>query len=276
MMPLQGVIKTLKIMLIFPEIDPYIIRFGELGITWYSLSYVSGILLGWYYAIKITSWYDLGISKKNLDDFIVWVIIGVIIGGRLGYVFFYDPIKYFHNPIEILQTYKGGMSFHGGVIGFLISTYLFTRKYAIDFFKLTDVCAVVVPIGIMLGRCANFINGELYGKITSVPWGMVFPYSDGYVRHPSQIYEALTEGLLLLLVLSYFAIQKNYIKLKGIISSLFLILYAIFRFIIEFFREPDINIGYIFDTITLGQILCIIMFIIGVTLFFIFKKHNAN
>lgn len=270
-------------MLKFPEIDPYIISFGELGVTWYSLSYVMGILLGWYYASKIISWYDLGISYKNLEDFIVWVIIGVIIGGRLGYVLFYDPIKYYHNPIEILQTYKGGMSFHGGIIGFVLATYLFTKKYNIDFFRFTDICAIVVPIGIMLGRVANFINGELYGRITSMPWGVVFPYSDGNARHPSQIYESLTEGVLLLLILSYLAIKRNYIKHKGIISSLFLMLYAIFRFIIEFFREPDAKVGYIFKLITLGQILCVMMFLCGIIIFLMlgksnhhYEKYNAN
>ena len=161
-------------MLQFPNIDPVIISVGPLGVTWYSLSYVMGIMLGWYYILNIAEKKQANITKKNIDDFVSWVIIGIIVGGRLGYVLFYDPAKYFSNPIEILKTYEGGMSFHGGISGFTISSFIFCRHYKIYYWNLTDLCAAAAPIGLFFGRIANFINAELYGRVTDVAWGVVF------------------------------------------------------------------------------------------------------
>ena len=252
-------------MLQFPDIDPVILPLGPLAISWYSLSYVAGILLGWRYAIRLVKNNELGISTKNLDDFISWVIIGIIIGGRLGYVLFYNPVKYFSDPVEILKTYEGGMSFHGGIIGYITAAYLFSKKHNIHFFSLTDISAIVCPITLMLGRIANFINAELYGRVTDVPWGVVFPGTT-QPRHPSQLYEAFCEGLLLLIILGFCANKTLALHKRGLISSLFLIFYSTFRIIIEFFREPDIQIGFIAGGFTMGQLLCLPMLAAGVVL----------
>lgn len=252
-------------MLSFPDINPIILPLGPLAISWYSLSYVVGILIGWRYAIRVVKANDLGISPKNLDDFVSWVIIGIIIGGRLGYILFYDPAKYFSHPIEILKTYEGGMSFHGGIIGYITAAYLFSKKNNIHFLSLTDISAIVCPVTLMLGRIANFINAELYGRVTDVPWGVVFP---GTIepRHPSQLYEAFCEGLLLIIILGFCANKTSALLKRGLISSLFLIFYSIFRIIIEFFREPDIQIGFIVGDFTMGQLLCLPMLIVGIIL----------
>ena len=279
----------------FPDINPVILQLGPLAISWYSLSYVSSILIGWYMAVKLVctkgnideSSPRISIPRNNIDDYITWLIIGIVVGGRLGYVLFYDPIKYFSNPIEILKTYEGGMSFHGGILGYIITTYIFCKKYKITYLKLTDLCAILTPIGLFFGRIANFINAELYGKATNMPWGVIFPYSDGIPRHPSQLYESFLEGLVLfciMLVAAYKmgAIRSSKIDTKhnspkpthstlkpykpGALSGLFLIFYAIFRIFVEFFREPDANIGYILDLFTIGQLLCLPMLIIGIYL----------
>ena len=260
-------------MLDFPNIDPVLISLGPLAISWYSLSYVVGILLGWFYALKLIDTGDTKITRKNVDDFITWVIIGVIVGGRLGYVLFYDPVKYLSNPIEILKTYEGGMSFHGGIIGYITATFWFVRRNKISFFALMDLSAASVPIALFLGRIANFINAELYGRATDVPWSFIFPGSDGMARHPSQLYEAALEGALLFCMLLIVAIKYKGLQKRGLLSGLFLLFYGIFRIIVEFFREPDVQIGFLAGAFTMGQVLCLPMIAIGVyIIFYSFRK----
>lgn len=250
-------------MLDFPNIDPVIISFGTLAISWYSLSYVVGILLGWYYIIKLIDRKYTSLSKQQIDDFISWIIIGIIIGGRLGYVLFYDPMRFLATPIDIFKTYEGGMSFHGGLIGLAFAAIIFSRKNNLHFFTLIDPVAAATPIALFLGRIANFINAELYGRVTDVSWSFIFPGSDGKPRHPSQLYEAFSEGFILFFIL-YFVITKySALNRKGLISGLFVSFYAIFRMIIENFREPDAHIGLYADMFTRGQILCVPMLIIG-------------
>lgn len=258
----------------FPDINPVIIAFGPLAITWYSLSYVTGILLGWYYCLKIVRRFNTTITPQNVDDFVAWVIIGIIVGGRLGYVIFYDPVKYFANPVDILKTYMGGMSFHGGVLGFAISSYIYCYKNSINYIRFCDLCAIVAPIGLFLGRLANFINGELYGNPTDVAWAVVFPYTDGQPRHPSQLYEAGLEGVALFLMMVIATYKYNAISKPGRLSGLFLLFYAIFRLFIELFRKPDNQIGYIAGYFTMGQLLSTPMIILGIYL--LLKSRNAN
>ncbi|XVN43208.1 MAG: prolipoprotein diacylglyceryl transferase [Candidatus Rickettsia vulgarisii] len=252
--------------MIFPNINPVAFSIGPFDIHWYALAYVLGIIIGWSYAKKIIEKFSINISKQALESFITWAILGVIIGGRLGYVLLYDPAKYFLDPIQILKTYEGGMSFHGGLIGLIVSSYLFCYKNKISFFLLTDILAIVAPIGLFLGRIANFINGELYGRVTNMPWGIVFPNSDLQARHPSQLYEAFFEGIILFTILFYATFKHKTIKTLGLNSAIFLIFYSIFRIIIEMFREPDFHIGFIFHNVTMGQILSIPMLIFGIYL----------
>lgn len=259
-------------MLEFPNINPIIISFGPLAVSWYSLSYVVGIILGWYYVVKLIEKKYTSLKKQHADDFITWVIIGIIVGGRFGYVIFYDPVKYFSNPIDILKTYEGGMSFHGGILGFIIASVIFTRKNNIKYFTLVDVSAAATPIALFLGRIANFINAELYGRVTDVPWSFIFPGSDGLPRHPSQLYEAALEGFVLFFILYFCIIKYQGLKKSGFISGLFLIFYSGFRLIIENFREPDAHIGFHAEFITRGQLLCIPMLIVG----FIVIKHSCR
>jgi len=250
-------------MIDFPNINPVIFSVGSLAVSWYSLSYIVGILLGWYYANKLILLYPIGISRQHTEDFISWAIIAIIIGGRLGHVLFYDPEKYLSNPIEILKTYEGGMSFHGGIFGVGVAAYLYCKKNQIRFLSFSDVLAIVAPIGLFLGRIANFINAELYGRQTNVPWAVIFPHSDGFPRHPSQLYEALLEGLFLFCIMLYFTYKSKFLQNPGRMSGIFLIFYGSFRVLVEFFREPDVKIGFIFKYFTLGQILCIPMILLG-------------
>lgn len=260
-------------MLQFPDIDPVIISIGPIDIYWYSLAYVAGILIGWYYCDQlIRRNYANDITSKNLDDFISWLVISIIIGGRLGYVLFYDPSRYFSAPLEILKTYKGGMSFHGGMIGVIIACFVFCKKNRLSFFSLIDLLAVATPIALFLGRIANFINGELYGRVTNVPWAIIFPYSDMMPRHPSQLYEAFFEGIVLFLILSYQAICKLSLKHHGLITGYFLSFYSIFRIMVEFIREPDEKLGYFAQYFTMGQLLSIPMLLIGIVFILKVKK----
>ena len=247
----------------FLSIDPIIFSIGPLAVSWYSLSYITGILLGWFYATKIIEKFHTQITKKNLEDFITYAIIGIVVGGRLGYVLLYNPYKYFSNPVEILKTYEGGMSFHGGTVGMIIAAYIFCKRHKLNFLNLTDIIVPVVPIGLFFGRIANFINGELYGRITDSSIGMIFPNSDLMPRHPSQLYEAFFEGLVLFGILAYGVFKRNTLKKQGLNSGLYLMFYSLFRIIIEIFREPDIQIGFIFDSLTMGQFLSMPLLLLG-------------
>ena len=259
------------------NLDPVLFDFGFLAIRWYSLAYIAGILIGWWMGKKIiikkvkntSQQFDL----KEFDDLISYLIISIVIGGRAGYIIFYNFDFYISHPLEIIKIWKGGMSFHGALIGIIIGTYFFSVKRKILFPFLLDVIACVSPIGIFFGRIANFINAELVGKTTNVWWGVVFPAVDMLPRHPSQLYEAFLEGIVLLFILNFFIFKKNY--KTGTCSYLFLIFYGVFRIISEFFREPDFQIGYLFNLFSMGTILSLLMLLIG-TIIFIFQKKNEN
>ena len=247
------------------NLDPVLINFGFIAIRWYSLAYVFGIILGWWLSKKILTHIskkiDLKFDIKDFDDLITYIIISIIIGGRLGFVIFYNLEYYISNPFNIIKIWEGGMSFHGALIGIVFGTYLFSKKKNIHVFILLDILACVSPIGIFFGRIANFINAELIGKVTTVSWSVIFPSTDMLPRHPSQLYEALLEGLLLFLILNLVIFKKKY--KVGSCSCLFLILYGSFRIIAELFREPDSHIGYLFDLFSMGTILSFLMIAAG-------------
>ena len=260
------------------DFSPVLIDFGYIQIRWYSLAYIFGILAGWIYGKKIiknASMID-GQSNyvKNFDDLFGYIVFGVIFGGRIGYVIFYDPIFYFNNLPEIFKLWKGGMSFHGGFLGVLSAAYLFSKFKNLNYKIYFDVLCCVAPIGLFLGRIANFINGELYGIPTDKPWGVIFPNIDDLTRHPSQIYEALLEGITLFIILNFFINRKNIGK--GLISSLFLILYGLFRIISELFREPDTHLGYILGSVSMGTLLSGIMIIFGILFFYKIILNEKN
>ena len=267
--------------MIVHNFDPVLIDFGFLQIRWYSISYILGILLGWAYASKLIrktakDKYSVdNITKTQLDDLIIYLILGIIIGGRLGYIILYNFQYYSQNIIEIFKIWEGGMSFHGGLLGVVISILVFSNKNKLNFFKFSDIVSCVAPIGIFFGRIANFINGELYGKISNLPWAVIFPNGGSVSRHPSQIYEALLEGVLLFILINFLALKKNLLIKTGYISGLFLILYSILRIFSEIFREPDSHIGYIFNYFSLGILLSLLTLIIGFVIIFI-KKNEQN
>ena len=250
--------------------DPVALNLFAIEIRWYSLSYIFGIIFAWIYCKKYL------IKEKKIldlfDDLITYLIIGIILGGRLGYIIFYNLEYYSNNFFEIFMIWKGGMSFHGGLIGVIIATYIFAKLNKINTYLFLDLISMSAPIGIFLGRVANFINSELYGRQTDFIFSVKFLKVDEIQRHPSQIYEAIFEGIILFLLLNY-VFKKYLYKSPGIISALFLIFYSIFRFLIEFTREPDIQIGYIFLNLTLGQILCFIFLLFGLFLFY--KKNES-
>ncbi len=251
--------------------DPVAIEIFSLEIRWYSLAYIVGIVLGWYFAKKY-------FIRKNIhskfDDYITYIIIGLILGGRFGYVFLYNFDFYLNNPLEVFKIWQGGMSFHGGVLGIIIASIIFAKKSDDNVFEYLDVVSLVSPIGIFFGRIANFVNSELYGSITNVPWAVTFVQIDNFPRHPSQLYEALLEGIVLFFLLIYF--KNKFSNKPGIISALFLIFYSIFRFFIEFYRVPDEQLGYIFINLTMGQIISLIFLLSGIILFFFKYEERKN
>ena len=250
--------------------DPVALQIFSLEIRWYSLAYMIGILFGWMIAKKL---FIQSIEIKNkFDDYLTYLIIGMILGGRLGYILIYNFNFYLNNPVDIFKIWQGGMSFHGGLIGIILASILFAKKNNQNPFLYMDIVALVAPIGIFFGRIANFINSELYGKITTMPWGVKFIQVDTLPRHPSQLYEALLEGVCLFLILIYF--KNKFLNKPGIISGLFLILYSMFRFIVEFYRVPDEHLGYIFLNLSMGQVISLIFIISGVILFYF--KHEAR
>ena len=249
--------------------DPVAFSIFSLEFRWYSLAYIAGILIGWVYCKK-----KLIKDQKILDlfdDFITYAILGIIVGGRIGYVLFYNFEYFFNNPIEILFVWNGGMSFHGGLIGVIIASNLFSKLNKVNTFIFLDLVSLSAPIGIFFGRIANFINSELYGTPTEVPWSVKFIAVDDINRHPSQLYEAFLEGIVLFFMLQ-FILKKNFAKKTGQISCLFLVLYSFFRIITEFFRTPDLHIGYLFFNLTLGQLISAAFLSIGLALYFYLKN----
>jgi len=250
----------------FPMIDPVLVQIGPVLIRWYALAYIAGLVLGWRYLIWLAGQAGALIKPQDADDYLVWAVLGVILGGRLGYVLFYKPAYYFANPVEILQTWQGGMSFHGGFLGVLVATMLFCRARKIRFWAFIDLVAVVTPIGLFFGRIANFINSELWGRTTDVAWGVVFPNGGPYPRHPSQLYEASLEGLVLLVVLHLVWRRESLRTKPGVISGAFAIGYGLSRVIVEFFRQPDAHLGYLYGGATMGQLLSVPMILAGMAL----------
>ena len=252
--------------------DPVAFQIMSFEIRWYSLAYIAGIIIGWLLCKKIL------IQKSDInekfDDYITYLVIGMIIGGRLGYIIFYNFSYYINNFFDIFKVWEGGMSFHGGLIGIIVASILFSKKNNQDSFLYMDLVSLVAPIGIFFGRLANFINSELYGTPTDIPWAVTFIQVDNLSRHPSQLYEAILEGIILFIILIYFK-NKNYLKKPGLISGLFLIFYSIFRFFIEFVRVPDEQLGYLIFELSMGQIISLIFFVIGIILFYL-KNENKQ
>jgi len=268
--------------MIVHNFDPILIDLGWFQIRWYSIAYIAGIGLGWMYAIKIikesanNNYNFIPVKKSDFDDLIIYLVLGVVFGGRLGYVFFYNFNYYSQNFFEILKIWQGGMSFHGGLLGVIITTFIFSKVKKINFFKFADIISCVAPIGIFFGRIANFINGELYGKISTLPWAVIFPNGENITRHPSQIYEAILEGILLFVVINYLALKKHLLFRTSYISGLFLILYSVLRVFAENFREPDIHLGYFFNYFSLGTLLSLISFLAGCFIIFFIKNNEQN
>jgi phosphatidylglycerol:prolipoprotein diacylglycerol transferase len=246
----------------FPALDPVAISLGPFAIRWYALAYIVGLLIGWRYCLRLAARPPHIVARQDVDDFLVWATLGVVLGGRIGYVLFYKPGYYIYHPIEALYVWHGGMSFHGGAIGVTIAIVLFSRARRIRLFSFSDIIGEAIPIGLFFGRLANFINGELFGRPSDVPWAMIFPYGGPMPRHPSQLYEALCEGILLFLLLLV-AEQLKARRRPGIVTGLFLAGYAFARMSGELFREPDPQLGFLIFGTTMGQLLSIPMLIIG-------------
>lgn len=263
-------------MFIIPEINPIALEFFSLKIYWYGLAYFFGIIIGLLFIKKLDKKYSHLLNNQKLfDDFIVYIILGILLGGRLGYVLFYNPSFYMQHPSEIIKVWHGGMAFHGAVIGLLLSLYTFSKRNKLKFFGLTDYLCFVAPIGIFFGRISNFINLELIGRETNFAYGVKF-FNDEKVRHASQIYEAFGEGLFILTIFLLLEYKFKILKNTGLISSLFLILYGTIRFFIEFFREPDSQIGLFFNFMTMGQIFCLLMIISGLVSYGLYVNKNKN
>ncbi|WP_308909053.1 prolipoprotein diacylglyceryl transferase [Pseudokordiimonas caeni] len=240
----------------FPEIDPILVEIGPLAIRWYSLAYIAGLIFGWWYLRRLMAKPGAPMSPTHVDDFLTWATIGVIVGGRLGYVLFYNLPKFMADPIAIFRLWDGGMSFHGGLIGVCLAVVFFSKRHRIEMMKMADLMAIVAPLGLFTGRLANFINGELWGRTTDVSWAMIFPDDPtGLPRHPSQLYEAALEGLVLFIILQILFHKTRLPKDKpGVIAGCFFIGYSFARMTVEFFREPDAHIGLV-DGISRGQML---------------------
>ncbi|MCG4256325.1 prolipoprotein diacylglyceryl transferase [Acetobacter senegalensis] len=251
--------------LLFPQFDPVLVHLGPLTIRWYALSYIAGIVLGIALLRRLVRLAPRAGTAEQADDFLGWVTLGVLLGGRLGYILFYQPGYYLTHPLAILKVWQGGMSFHGGALGVIIAMALFTWYNRINFLAFADRVTVAVPIGLGLGRIANFINGELWGREApaSLPWAMIFPDAGGIPRHPSELYEALTEGLLLFLVMFAASRKQSLRERPGFLAGLFLVGYGCARSFCEFFREPDSFLGFLPGGLTMGQLLCIPMIIAG-------------
>ena len=250
----------------FPDIDPIAVALGPIAIRWYSLAYIVGLVAGWRYCRRLAARPPKAIDPDAFDDFLLWATLGVVLGGRLGYVLFYKPAFFIDNPLEVFVLWRGGMSFHGGAAGVILAIILFARKRGVSSLSLGDLVACAAPIGLFLGRLANFVNGELYGRAADVPWAMVFPFDPEQVpRHPSQLYEAALEGIVLFLLL-YFLARRGWLERPGAIGGAFLAGYGLARIVVEFFREPDAHLGFLLGFTTMGQVLSLPLVIAGAIL----------
>ena len=264
----------------FPEFNPVFIDLGFFQIRWYGMAYLAGILLGWWYMVRITApkyWPDgAPLERKDIEDLLLWVVVGVVAGGRLGYVIFYQPGQYLADPLSIFMVWKGGMALHGGLLGVVLAIFFFARHRGKSFLAMGDMVCCVVPIGLGLGRLANFINGELFGRVTDFAWGMIFPNVQplGQPRHASQLYEAVLEGLVIFLILRLMFSRPSIRHKPGMIAGAFFILYGAFRFAVEYVREPDEYLGELLFGATMGQLLCIPMLLFGLGLM-IYARRNA-
>jgi phosphatidylglycerol:prolipoprotein diacylglycerol transferase len=252
----------------FPAINPILVTIGPFAVRWYALAYIVGIIAGWFYARAIIASEKLWggpapFTVLDFDDFIIWITLGIILGGRIGYVLFYNLTHFLEHPLEIVQLWNGGMSFHGGVTGCVIAIALFALHRHIPMLSLGDVTAAVAPIGLFLGRLANFINGELWGRPTDVPWAMVFPHGGPLPRHPSQLYEASLEGIVLFILLAIM-LRCGALKRPGLVTGTFAVGYGAARIIGELFREPDVQLGFLWGGLTMGMLLCIPLMLGGV------------
>jgi phosphatidylglycerol:prolipoprotein diacylglycerol transferase len=252
----------------FPQINPVLVSIGPLSVRWYALAYIAGILAGWVYARRIIASQKVWggpapFSVTDFDDFILWITLGIIVGGRTGYVLFYNLPRFAAHPMEIFALWTGGMSFHGGIIGCVVVTVVFALRRGIPFLSLGDVTLAVCPIGLFLGRLANFINGELWGRPTDVPWAMIFPTGGSIPRHPSQLYEASLEGLLLLVLLGTM-VRLGALRRPGLITGTFAVCYGLIRIFCEFFREPDPQLGFLWGDLTMGMLLSIPLIAAGI------------
>jgi len=267
--------------LTFPNIDPVLIQIGPLAIHWYGVAYVVSILLGWWYSKRLVGNAALWPNNtspmrlEDLDDFLVWAALGIVLGGRLGYILFYDLPVYLDDPLQIFAVWRGGMSFHGGLLGVVLAIVIFTYRRRIPLFALIDTLSPVAPIGIGLVRLANFINSELWGSPSDVPWAMVFPNGGPEPRHPSQLYEAALEGLVLFLILRLLTHTFFKLKTPGFVGGAFIVGYGVSRIIVEFFRVPDPQLGYLFGGwLTMGMVLSTPMILVG--LWAMLRAHRVS
>ncbi len=249
----------------FPVIDPIAIEVGPIVVRWYALAYVAGIVLGWRYGVWLCRRRPEILPPEAIDEIVLTITLGIILGGRIGYVLFYNPAYFMQHPLEALMIWRGGMSYHGGMLGVFVGLWLFARRHGYTFFQVADIIGMVVPWGLMFGRLANFINGELFGRVTDLPWAMVFPHGGPLPRHPSQLYQAGLEGALLLLVL-YVVWARGGQRYCGLLSGVFMAGYGVARFVVEFAREPDAHLGMLVAGLSMGQLLSLPMIAFGVGL----------
>ena len=255
-------------------LSPVALQLGPLALRWYSLAYIVGILAGWWLLLRMVKRPGSPMTGKHVDDLISWATLGVILGGRLGYVIFYNPAEYIADPLGVLRLWEGGMSFHGGLTGVILAIFLYARSKGLSALRILDYVAVVTPIGLLLGRFANFVNGELWGRPTDGSWGIIFPDAGPEPRHPSQLYEAATEGLLLLILLNLLFWGTNARMKPGLLGGVFIAGYGLSRFLIEFWREPDAQLGVLGIGLTMGQLLSLPMIFLGLWLISTFSKRQ--
>lgn len=264
----------------YPDIDPIIFQIGPIIVRWYALAYIAGLMLGWRYVVMLSRRHDLWLhrapaTQDQIDNLFLWITFGVIFGGRLGYVLFYNPSYYLDHPADILTVWHGGMAFHGGVLGVILAVIIFARKHRIALLSLGDMVAAAIPIGLLFGRLANFINSELWGRTTDLPWGVVFPNGGPLPRHPSQLYEALLEGTLLFTVLWLLVWRWQSLARPGLVTGVFLTGYGTARILVELVREPDAHLGFLVASITMGQALSAPMLLVGLG-FIWWSRHSRR